>query len=284
MANGPPVDSLRYLPVAGNSCLRDVDGERWVASVTIRIGCHHVAIRAGSPHVEVALRELLHDHIVDDPAAPASFGVQEVRASLPTARPVYRVYEGCSHIFTSRSAERAVAMVAGYLERLLPRDGADADALHLAVHAIVNDEAALLVPWRLPYRRPAAELRLLRSGLRQLERSIVRVDAATAEVCVDEPRLVVRRRSQGGAEGADGPVTLAGVRRIAGWVFPGRPGPITRAHAVGRGMRLLWGRSPTGMDLRRLAALVERVELLMVGGSDAVLRTARGQLASQERR
>ena len=284
MADGPAGGTPQYLRVAANSCLRVVDGEQWVASVTIRVGGHHVAIRAGSPHVEGLLRAMLHDHIVDDPDAPASFGIQEMRTSLPTARPVYRVYEGCSHIFTARSAERAIAVVAGYLERLLPWDCADTDALHLAVHAIVSDGAALLVPWRLPYRTPVAELRLARAGLRQLERSIVRVDPATAEVHVDEPRLVVQRRPQRDEDPTHGPITQAGARRIEGWVFPGRPGPLTRAHAVARGMRLLSGGPATGMDLRRLAALVDRIEFLMVGGSDVVLRAARERLAPPEAR
>lgn len=281
MTDSAALDAPRYLPVAPNSCLRVVDGERWVASVTIRVGRHHVAIRAGSTSIEETLRSMLHHHVVDDPEAPASFGIQVTRPPMSTARPVYRVYEGCSHIFTARSELRAIAVAAGYLERLLPREEVDTDDLHLAVHAIVSDEQALLVPWRLPYRLPAAELRLARSGVRQLERSIVRVDPTTAEVRVDEPRLVDRRGWQGHAGHAEVSITQPGARSIVGWVFPGRPGPLSRAHAVGRGIRLLWGEPPTGVHLRRLATLVERLDFLTLGGSATALRTARGRLLTE---
>lgn len=274
-----PADVGHYLAVPSNSCLRDVDGERWISSVTIQVGRWHVAVRAGSAEIERCLREMLGPHLVDDPDAPAAFGIQETTPGLPTARPHVQVYEGCSPILTSRSVHRAVAFTTGLLERLLPRPDAEVGILRLAVHAIVSDDRAVLVPWRFPYRLPAAELQLARSGLRQLERSSVEIDPARGSVLVSPPRLLSHwdAGSLAGPE-PQSPVTASGEREVVGWAFAGRREPLSRAQTLARGMRVIRAAPSRVAAFHSLAQVVERLDLVLVCCPEEMLSMATERL------
>ena len=282
MTEQPARDAARYLRVPANSCLRVEDGERWVGSVVVRVGTYHVALRASSLEIHTALRSALGRHLVEDPQAPASYGIYESRPSLKTARPLYHVYEGCSHIFTTPSVERAIVVVAGYLERLLPREEQNGDVLELAVLGIIGSEGAMLVPWSLPYKLPQLEQRLSRFGLRQLEGASVTVDPATTELIVPRPRLVDEDHLVGGrsSEGRDDPSSTPGRRRISGWVFVDRApgGRLSRAHAVAHGMKLVYAWASPGQQLRNMAMLVRGLDVLVVERPDEVVEVARDRV------
>lgn len=283
MTDAPLSDVPQYLPVPANSCLGSVDGHRWVGTVVIRVGRYHVAIRASTPEVAAALRSALRRHVVEDARAPASYGVYQTRPSLPSARPLYRVYEGCKHIFTALSLDRAIVFVAGYLEQLLPRTEPVGDTVHLGVHAVVGRDGAVLVPWTFPNRVPELELRLARAGIRQLERFPVSIDVATNEVVVEEPKLVDMGQMNGAGSAAAGvqSVTWPWRRSIRGWVFLSKSGgatDISRAHAVARGMKVAYGQAPPLAKLQAIVELVRDLELLAVTDAEEAVRLLRDEL------
>ena len=185
---------------------------------------------------------------------------------------MYRVYEDCNHVFTTDSVERAVAVVAAYIEGHLPCEGLPDGLLRLEACALIGgNRSALLIPWAVPYLVPDIELRLSRRGWRLLEGPSVTVDPTTAELvtpprCLLDggplaPRASVLRN--GGLEAATPQIRCP----IGGWVFrraSSQRGELTRAQAVARAMVVAYRHDGASRNLYRLAALIERLDVIGV--------------------
>jgi len=232
----------------------------------VRVGDLHIGVRSSTLGVRDAFEQALSEHLVDDPEAQPSYAIYQTEVTLRGARPRYRVYHNCDHIFTASSLDRAVAVVIANLEHHLPRGMIPRSVLELDVAAVVSPSAAVLLPWPVPYRVPDMELRLKRSGLRQLEGASVFVDVASAEVLVPRRRLTDRRwqHPSDGRGAATTPLAASGRLRIASWGLLRSVGdsmPQTRARAVWHGMSIVFGHHPQADNLRGLAELVGQIDI-----------------------
>ena len=251
----------------------------WAASCTIRVGEYHIGVRTSTLDVHLALTSAMSEHLVEDPDAPRSYAIHASEPTLDRARPMYRLYHNCNHVFTTPSLERAVAVLAAHLEWYRDRSGGVRSSwLELDTVALVGDGSALLAPWILPYKFPEVELRARRAGRRLLEGRSVLVDPTTAEVIVPPLRLV---SASGASPGTDvrtdalDAATPAGRYPVSGWVFlaaRSEPTRMSRARAVARAMSLAYRHHPPVDNLRMLAELVNGTKVANVRSIDELLR------------
>lgn len=236
------------------------------AQLALRIGDYHVGVRSNSHPVVEQMTSLLAPHVVEDPAAPANYSIYEPSPTLHTARPVYRVYEGCSRVFFTPSLLRSVVATVGQLERLLPDVPPSLGVLGLRVLALVDSEAAVLAPDGLLRRVPTLELQLRRRGMRVLSTASVLVDAGRGDLLIRPLRLIA-----GGATGATGDPVVDGTdpaqpgrRRIVGWFFDTDgtvPPDLTRAQAVVQGLKAARAPTSDAESLELLAQLIRRLDV-----------------------
>lgn len=231
-----------------------------------RVGDYHVGVQSNSLSVIEQVASLLGDHAVDDPAAPANLSIYELAPTLAGSRPMYRVYEGCSHVFTTPTLERAVVVTAGRLEQFLPDELPVPGVLDLRTLAFVGHEAAVLAPKWLPRRFPTLELPLRHHGIYILSGTSVRVDVNRGELIARPLRMVPDGRTE--AVGAEEPRTAGQVRlgrhSIVAWVFHAdgeRSSDLSRAHAVMKGLSVTTRQPPGVSELELLAALIRGLEV-----------------------
>ena len=251
----------------------------WAASCTVRVGEYHIGVRTSTLDVHRALTSAVSEHLVDDPDAPRSYAIHASEPRLDGARPMYRLYHNCNHVFTTPSLERAVAVLAAHLEWYRDRSGGVRSPwLELDTVALVGDGSALLAPWILPYKFPEVELRARRAGRRLLEGRSVLVDPSRAEVIVPPLRLLsdsaVSPWTNACRDVLDA-ATPAGRYPVSGWVFlaaRGGPTRMSRARAVARAMSLAYRQHPPGDNLRMLAELIHGTTVVNVRGIEELLR------------
>lgn len=202
----------------------------------------------------------------------ASYAILETTSNLGSARPLYRVYENCNHVFTGTSAERAVAVVAAYLERQLPHERLPDGLLRLEACALIGgNPSALLIPWAVPYRAPEIELRARRRGWRLLEGQSVVVDPTAAEL-VTPPRPLLdggplAPQGSGLRDGATDPATPQGRWPICRWAFrmtSSEKGYMSRARAVADAMAVAYRHDGASENLFKLASLIEQLDVFGV--------------------
>lgn len=272
----------RYLYVAPDSCLGEVNRLTWLSTTVVRVGEYHVGVRANNLAVQHAIEMALCEHLVDDSAAPASFAIYEPEAKLTNARPLYRVYRDCHHIFTTPSLDRAIAFVATQLEHLLPGRRPPTGSLELGAAALVGPRSAVLMPWFLPYMEPHAELLARRQGARLLEGFSVVVEPASAELVVlPSPLLSSTPLNDTGSSPARVP---PGRWPITNWTFFGnsRLGS-GRAHAVARAMHIVYWHLSPAENLLMLADLVRQLEISVVDNLSGLLPTGLKNLNGRPR-
>jgi hypothetical protein len=190
----------------------------WVAQVEVRVGEYHLGVRCNDLAIDERLRQLLGDRVVMDPAVRASLAIHRSEITGGDGRSMYSVYSDCNLIFTTRSMERSIAVVLAHLEHHLPRPPHPSHVLEVDAAAIVDDVGAVIVPWQLPYKEPATELRLERHDLRLYEAPSVWIDTQRAELIVPRQRLGITDSRQGRSRDA---ATQVGPRDLKGWVFLG---------------------------------------------------------------
>lgn len=242
----------------------------WAATTVVRVGEFHVGIRSSTPAVREALESAFTSHLVDDPHAPASHAIHAPDDLAPGSRPVYRVFEECSPAFVTPSLDRAIAVLAGYLSDYLPAEGAPATVVDVEAAAVIGERSAVVIPWQIPYLEPAGERTLRRAGARVLERRRIRIDTATAELVVT-PGLSL-------SELDPAAVSSSGRLPIDGWVFLGASSggaSFTRAQALVHALAVTHRPSTATANLRRLAPLLQRLEVRLASDADASLRAAR---------
>lgn len=236
------------------------------AKFAFRIGDYHVGVRSNSVPIVEEVASFLAPHVVEDLTVPANYSIYEPGPTVEGARPMYRVYEGCSRILLTPSLSRAVIATVGQLEQFLPEDAVPDGHLRLRVVALIDREAAVLVPHWLPRRFPSLELPLRRRGIRILSTASVLVDAERGDLLVQSLRL-----APSGPTGAAGDLSLSDVdpaqpgrRPILGWCFgtDGRASSgLTRARAVVRGLMATSERVPDVRSLDLLAQFVRGIDV-----------------------
>ena len=265
MSDAGRVRSHRYLPVPSGSCLGEVNRLAWVSTTVIRVGAYHVGIRAASSDIREALETHLAPHVVEDEGAPASFGIYAPEPTLDNARPLYRIYHDCHYIFTTRSLGRAVEYLAHLLERHLPRKVGDDGLLELDAAGLIGPTGAVVLPWYLPYKVPEAELLAQRQGGRLLEGFSVLIDPDRREVIAPRSRLIAVPALDVGVTATSPHAEPSGVGYpVTAWIFFGDTGEgpgISRARAIARGMRMVYGRGSGRDELAKLAAVVRQLEV-----------------------
>ena len=243
----------------------------WAATCTIRVGEYHIGVRSSTQAVHRTLTSAVEPHLVDDPNAPLSYAIHETSPGLKHARPVYRIYHDCNHVFTARTVERAVAVVAAHLEWYRSRPPQDSGRLlELDVVAFVDGESALLAPWFLPYKVPEVEIRARKIGRHLVEGRSVLVDPETTEVVVPPVTLLSGpsvEREQAKTGGPASALTPPGRWPIAAWLFlphRGMDGEMSRGQAVARAMGVTYRHQPPATILTHLAGVMGRTEVYAV--------------------
>lgn len=218
-------------------------------------------MRSNSGAVIEEVASLLASNLVEDAAVPANYSIYESGPTLEGARPMYRVYEGCSRILLTPSPLRAVLATVGQVEQFLPEDATPDRHLRLRVVALIDHDSAVLVPHWLPRRFPGLELPLRRHGIRMLSTASVLADADRGDLLVRSLRLVPGCLTGAAGDLSAGDVDPAhpGRRSILGWFFDsddGSPCDLTRAHALVRGLMATKEPSPEAGSLALLAKLI----------------------------
>ena len=237
-----------------------------MAKLAFRVGDYHVGVQSNSETILEQVASLLAAHSVDDATVPANISIYELGPMLEGARPMYRVYEGCSHVFTTPSPSRAVVAAVGQMERFLPTESPPPGVVGLRALAVVDGEAAVLAPHWLPRRYPSLELSLRRHGIHILSSGPILVDTARGELLVRSLRLV-----SDGPIGADGDTALhegssaqPGRYPLIAWLFDADEtgsADLTRARAVVDGLSLATQPLHDVDKLERLAALIRGLEV-----------------------
>jgi hypothetical protein len=249
----------------------------WAAQSVVRAGDYHVGVRAGTVAVKEAVDAAFGSHIVEDARAPASFAIGETSAGLEGARPVYRVYHDCTHILSTSSLHRAIAMLAARLEQLLPQPPLRPGTLELAAGALVSRRAALVTPGFLPGLLPEIERRVHRFGIRVYEGTTVRIAVKSAGLIIPPRKLLEGGPLDPQASLARDTIILPGEVSVAAWLlWPFSGGhPTTRAHAIARAMPAVVGPRKPVDALPLLAELIAQLEVVEGAGYVEVAAIAR---------
>jgi hypothetical protein len=243
----------------------------WAATTVVRVGDVHVGIRSSTAAIRDALETAFAPHLVDDPAAPASHAIHAPDDLGAGTRPVYRVFEECSPAFVTPSLDRAIAVLAGYLTDYLAKEQSAPTVVDVEAAAVLGPRSAIVLPWQVPYLEPASERTLRRAGARVLERRRIQIDTATAELVVTPALRLEADRLDPAA------VTAPGRTPIDGWVFLGSSaerGSFTRAQALVHALAVTHRPSTVTANLRRLAPLLEQLEVRLASDADGSLRAA----------
>lgn len=146
-------------------------------------------MRSNDAEVDRVLRQLLADHLVDDPAAPVNFSVRVADPSHQgRSQSLHLLYHGHHVVARSRSLSRLVRSLLGHLSGSAWDLRERTDLLRLHVAGFARDGSAILVPFHLGLR---LEARLAAQGFGSVAGSWVAVDPHTAELVVDEPQLTI---------------------------------------------------------------------------------------------
>jgi hypothetical protein len=239
-----------------------------VAKSALRVADFQVGVRSNSRNLDRVLKSVLREHVVDDPAVPPNFSLVEGETRLRGSRPAYGVQYRCAGVFSTVSLPRAVAVLIGLIDQVAMPSEHPTDVLELDAVALVGVQGAVLAPWTLRYRRPGAESRLFRDGIRVLERSSVHVDINRRAVMVTAPRLTLNDTGTDPLVPAGSVVsemTPPGAYPISAWLFHAAGAglrQISRADALAEAMGIAYRHGPPVSNLTHLAALLEGIELL----------------------
>ena len=245
-----------------------------------RIGHLKVGIRVNTPELDSALVACLRDVSVDDPDVPPNYAIRREDQVDPSGQPRYRVYIGCKQAATTRTLERALAIVSGFLEDHLPRTLPEGQ-LDLVAVAFVGATEAVLAPWQLRHGAPTIETRVERYGIKLLEQRSVTLDVVSKEVVVAPPRLPPPPHQSGIDLAAGGWRVPPGRYRVKAWLLQKgwRWEQITPGIATAYGLSITHRGDDPGRSLSAVATFVTGLPLCEVGSHKDVTLRVRDLLA-----
>jgi hypothetical protein len=209
--------------------------------------------------------------IVEDPQTPGNLSLYGGVSRLASARPVYRVYDGCVHVFSTTHRSRALAQVRALAEGFLPRGPMASQVIEMALLGVVGPHGAMLIPDQMRHAIPELELRLERAGIRLVEGRSVIVDTSRRELVLPRPRL---------GPSDDSPHTRLiegiepGVKPLVAWLLVGgRIDSATAARAVVEGMTATYRRAGAATNLQIIAELAGGLPVLWSGSYRQAIAT-----------
>jgi hypothetical protein len=237
-----------------------------VATFAVRVGDHHVGVRTDSERVADLLERRLGRWLVDDPNVPVNISVHRTAPKLGGDRPVLRIYEGCSHLFTATTQERAIEVVATRLQAFYPVGELPRGLVALRMAAVLDETRALLIPTTLLLRDPTLERRLRRDHLEVHPSPLIAVDVPSRQLLTPPPWFDADRE-------AGAPLVGPRRRAIIGLAFEsgatGDP-PMTRAHALARALTVT-ARRPGRRELEGLSSVISASAVVELVDDRAVL-------------
>lgn len=256
----------------------------WAASSTLRVGSLHIGVRSTAPAVDALVRRAFATHLVEGIDSPANYSVAILDADVTQAtRPLHLLFRSTCPVLRSPSPVAVLTALASYMSS--HHDEAAEGLLKLRGVALVAGTEAVLVPEILRRTVAVSERRLNCGGLRVVDESFVRLDAATGELVVLPPSvepdpevLAELGRSYPVGERGARPST-AGRYRVTRWLLaqvPGDAGPMSPAAVVPYLLPLVANRDEIGRAraVTGLAAVLRHVAPVNVSGleTDEVLR------------
>jgi hypothetical protein len=244
---------------------------------SFRLGTLHVGVRTNASDFDAALTAALQDYAVDDTKVPPNYSVVLEPSFQSRSRPRYQIFVGCKQATTTRSLDRAVGIVCGYMEDHLSRPQLDEGHVELAAVSLVHGREALLAPWQMRHGAPLLEARLERHDIQILEHRSAVIDVGSSAVVVGPPLLpstpLVRgRRDQDGfrARVPEGHYRLRGWLVWEGW----RWGKVTPGIATAYGMTIAHQHGSPEQTLESLSRFVTAVTLRPIRSVDEVAQIA----------
>ena len=248
-----------------------------MAQRSFRIGGLHVGVRVNTSELDAALTACLRDVSVKDLAAPPNFAIRREDEVGPGSRPRYRVYIGCGHATTTRTLERSLAILFGFMEHHLPQQP-QAGQLQIVAGSFIKNQFALLAPWQTRRGLPTIEARLERDGIQMLEQRSVNIDVASKEVVVGPPLLPPMAQRDGIEPAIRARRALPGRYPLKGWLLwrGWRWDQLTPAIATAYGLSISSQPADPQEALRVLADLVVGLPLMEVDSEADLSTTVRG--------
>jgi hypothetical protein len=152
---------------------------------------YRLGIRANTPEVAAALREVLTAHVIDDPVAPVNYSLRIYPRGERGPIALHLLFDDCVQ-HRVRRAETLLEMLIWHLDAR-GREG-DATTLQVEGVALFRDGQATIVPPGLRLQ-PAFHRRFARLGYACADGAVTDLDVSTGEVIVREPMLTVDREA-----------------------------------------------------------------------------------------
>lgn len=248
----------------------------WAALRAFRLGDLHVGVRVSTSEIDSALVSTLARLSVDDADVRPNYSILEDAAEGGRAQR-YRVFIGCKHATTTRTLERAIAILCGYLEDHLPSP-VPHEYLDLLAVAFIHGEEAVLAPWQLRFGAPRIEARLERQGIRVLERRSAIIDVDEKQVVLHPSRLPQGEQAGEGTPRINVPSsTLPGRYRLRAWLFGAswRWQDLTPGIAAAYGMTVVRKSDNPEWSLDSMARLVTGLPIAAIGSERDVMAYVR---------
>ena len=260
-------DDIRYLSGGGGVCAPSNGSGRdrstdWAGVAAYAMGEFRVGLRYNTEETAAWLDRLFPGARVEDPKVPDNYSCALYPSSGGRARELNLLVWSGLQVVRSRSAARVLRALLGHLSAELHHP--DPDLLQAdGVAVLRSDGEALVLPSVLYNSWSAVQPRLNRLGLQIVDRPLVSIDTAKAQIVVAEPviahdRAVLEVVDLGARVGDEPPAVSPGRYPLRTWILPteDRPvGPLSKAAAIARAGGLL----PRAPVLR--AALDQLVEL-----------------------
>lgn len=201
------------------------------------MGDYHFGIRASTPELLQALRELFAAHLVEDDSAPSNYSLQ-----LPAGNDFGFLYRSSLADVRTRSSRRLVEALLSHLGFFA--DEAAGGLVAVDAMPLVSVAGASLVPWELRPSLANIERSLNRAGYAVADERYALLDPARRELVVGRPLSGLDSNALARA-GALGPTTrrpedtvAPGRYPLRGWVFAGAEDAVAPADAVALAARL----------------------------------------------
>ncbi len=166
-------------------CGDDLNAEVWAATVALEVGDYHLGVRCESDLLADVVREMLADHLVDDPEVPADFSLTFTPGEGAEA-PRVDLYRDHSHLWRSPSSD----VVARVLLCQLARYAGTPALWWVSAVAAVGPAGAQLLPPELGSMLGFLGPRLSAAGC-SLVNAPLAIDPVAGEVVADPVGLSV---------------------------------------------------------------------------------------------
>lgn len=219
----------------------------WAGTTTVKVGDLHLGVRSNTPVMHALLERALADHVVEGIEAPANFTVLVADGGGHSSggKGFHFLYADATAVVRTRDPDRLVRALLAHLSAHQPHEAAGLLRLH--GRAFVKDGRALLAPGVVGTWLPVVERRLNVRGVQVVDGPWMTIRPDSSELIVPEPSLTVDWSALDGLAllpgtgGRPDPGAAYGSYPATSWAFaaPDLPGPLSRASAVLRAMRLV---------------------------------------------